>query len=186
MQAAVQYIMGHELDDQLAVAMRRGYVAAYRWLRQPDQAHDACQEAAARVLAHRERFDASRPLYPWFYRILKNHCFDRLKARKLYAAADREFEDGAATVEQQVLHHEQHAAVRRAIAALDAPLAEVIELRHFQDASYEEIADILDLPAGTVMSRLYRARKSLREILQRDVGWSGGGAPDVVASGGTS
>ncbi len=57
-----------------------------------------------------------------------------------------------------------------AIAGLPDDLREVIELRHFQEASYEEMAAILEIPVGTVMSRLYRARKALRGKLHRSLG----------------
>ncbi len=186
MPAAVLCAMSQGLDEQLAEATRRGYVAAYRWLRRPDQASDACQEAAARVLAHRDRFDASRPLYPWFYRILKNHCFDRLKARKRFADEEREVVDPTKDVEARAVGVESQLAVRRAISALDEPLREIIELRHFQDASYEEIATILEIPAGTVMSRLYRARRALRAELSRDPDWSPPGDESTTKSGGGS
>ncbi len=173
MRAAVLCTMGEGIEEQLGEAMRRGYVAAYRWLRHPDQASDACQEAAARVLAHRGRFDSERPLYPWFYRILKNHCFDRLKAKKRFVGAEVEIADPKGTVEAEAVVVERQLAVRRGIEALEPPLREIIELRHFQEASYEEIAMILDIPAGTVMSRLYRARRALRAVLLSDPDGSG-------------
>ena len=67
----------------------------------------------------------------------------------------------------------------RAVAALPDDLREIIELRHFQDATYDEIADILGCPVGTVMSRLYRARKALRAKLKADRAWD----PGSVAGG---
>lgn len=173
MRAAVLCTMAEGIEEQLEEAMRRGYVAAYRWLRHPDQANDACQEAAARVLVHRRRFDSERPLYPWFYRILKNHCFDRLKAKKRYVDAEVEVADPKPSVEAEAVAVERQWAVRRGIEALEPPLREMIELRHFQEASYEEIGMILDIPAGTVMSRLYRARRALRAALLSDPNGSG-------------
>lgn len=159
---------GPQLDE----AMRRGYVAAFRILRDPDEANDACQEAAARTLAAKDRYDPSRPLYPWFYRILKNHCFDRLARRKKASPAGDSIstvvDEGAQSAEGRLLDDERSQAVSRAIAALPDDLREIIELRHFQDLSYEAIAGVLECPAGTVMSRLYRARKQLRAQLAQD------------------
>jgi RNA polymerase sigma-70 factor (ECF subfamily) len=134
-----------------------------------DESRDACQEAAARALAAGDRYDPSQPFYPWFYRILKNHCFDRLKGRKRMAPTDKEpsppERDSDAGAEGVLVASERARAVSEAIAALPDDLREIIELRHFQDLSYDEMAAILDCPVGTVMSRLYRARKRLREGL---------------------
>lgn len=152
--------------------MQRGYVAAYRWLGNPDESRDACQEAATRALTAKDRYDPARPFYPWFYRILRNHCFDRLRRRKRHVDVEQE-PAGDARAEGAVFESERQRAVARAIAQLDDDLKQVIELRHFQDASYEEIAEIVGCPVGTVMSRLYRARKTLRKKLIADAGFSG-------------
>lgn len=157
------------LEQELARALRRGYVAAFRWLGNPDESRELCQEAAARVLAARDRFDPSRPFYPWFYRILKNLCLDRLGRRKRAAQAAEALRHapppGGGTAEGQLIAEERQRAVAAAIDALPPEMREVIELRHFQDLSYEEMADLLGCPLGTVMSRLYRARRALRERL---------------------
>ena len=145
--------------------MRRGYVAAYRLLGTSDAARDACQEAAARALGAANRYDPTRPFYPWFYRILKNHCFDRIAARRRTVAMEEVEPSDHATAETRALADERAQRVVAGIAALDDDLREVIELRHFQDASYEEMAEIIEIPIGTVMSRLYRARKALRRKL---------------------
>ncbi len=76
--------------------------------------------------------------------------------------------DGGDHAEARALSDERSQAVQRAIVALPEELRELIELRHFQGASYEEMAIALKLPQGTVMSRLYRARKLLRAALKRD------------------
>ena len=73
--------MSKTMSAQLEEAMRRGYVAAFRLLGNPDAAKDACQEAAARALSASDRYDPARPFYPWFHRILRNHCLDRLAGR---------------------------------------------------------------------------------------------------------
>ncbi len=160
--------MSDTVRGELEEAMKRGYVAAYRLLRSPDAAREACQEAAVRALAAADRYDSRRPFYPWFYRILRNHCLDTLAGRKRMVPTDKPIENaerGDPNAETHVLADERARAVARAIDKLDEDLRNVIELRHFQDASYEEMANILEIPIGTVMSRLYRARKSLRKTL---------------------
>jgi RNA polymerase sigma-70 factor (ECF subfamily) len=164
--------MEPDVQTLLQQALPRGYVAAFRWLGDREESRDACQEAAARVLARPQAYDPERPFYPWFYRILRNLCMDRLKGRQLGARADRELAATAApqteTAEGRLLTREREGALERAIEGLPGPLREVIELRHFQDLSYEEMAHVLDCPQGTVMSRLYRARKALRQALAAD------------------
>lgn len=165
--AALWVGMSSAVRRELGEAMKRGYVAAYRLLRTPDAAHDACQEAAVRALAAADRYDPARPFYPWFHRILRNHCLDTLAGHKRMVSADTTAEPRTerGDAEAGVLDSEKARAVAAAIETLDEDLRDVIELRHFQDASYDEIATILDIPIGTVMSRLYRARKTLRKTL---------------------
>ena len=160
------------VHGELKDAMQRGYVAAFRLLGNPEQARDACQEAAARALSAAERYDSKRPFYPWFYRILKNHCLDRLRERKRTAlVGSDEGPSHAASAEAELIGSERERAVSWAIAELGEGHREVIELRHFQDLSYEEMAALLEVPEGTVMSRLYRARKRMRELLaEREAG----------------
>ncbi len=165
--------MSNPFDMALEDACRRGYVAAYRFLGNREESRDACQETAARVLSARDRYDPDQPFYPWFYRILKNHCLDRIKDRKRMKTCAEEpapprGEGADAGAETQVLEQERARAVNRAIFGLPEELRELIELRHFQDLGYEEMARILNCPVGTVMSRLYRARKLLREALLVD------------------
>lgn len=163
-------------EEQLEDALARGYVAAFRWLRNRHAAEDACQEAAARALGARGQYDPGQPFYPWFYRILKNHCVDRVRRGRsadagttVLRASTRPADDE--TAEDLVLDSEREQAVARAVARLPDDLREMIELRHFQDLSYREMADILGCPDGTVMSRLYRARKALRALLLGDPGF---------------
>lgn len=177
--------MADLFQGQLEEAMRRGYVAAFRLLGNRDESHDACQEAATRALSAASTFDRRQPFYPWFYRILRNHCLDRLKQRGRRAAPAGDLPPPRSAPAPSALDHlissERSDAVAGAIATLAPEQREIIELRHFQDASYEEIAQILECPLGTVMSRLYRARRALRGKLLDDPRFaeehSGGGVP---------
>ncbi|MEQ8274339.1 MAG: sigma-70 family RNA polymerase sigma factor [Deltaproteobacteria bacterium] len=165
---ALATAMAEGLDrDVLTAATRRGFVAALRILKNRDEAEEACQEAAARAWAARDRYDPSRPFYAWYHRILKNLCLDRLASRNNKPADPEAAEQlpSEATQESSMLAAEDERRVHAAIEALPEDLRAVIELRHFEDASYAEMADILEIPIGTVMSRLYRARKTLKEAL---------------------
>lgn len=152
----------------LVAAAQRGFAAAYRILNDRAEAEEACQEAVARAWAARDRYDPARPFYAWYHRILKNLCLDRLASRKHHAANPEKamaMATSDATQEASMLASEDERRVHAAIESLPDDLREVIELRHFADASYAEMADLLEIPIGTVMSRLYRARKTLKEAL---------------------
>lgn len=159
---------------QLKQSVERGYLAAFRILGNKDSAIEACQEAAYRALKASHQYDDSKPFYPWFYRILKNHCFDLLKSRRPQLERQTKLTQyerqtkATANAEQRLIKSDRERAVVRAIESLPDDLREIIELRHFQDLSYETIADILSCPLGTVMSRLYRARKTMRNTLLKD------------------
>ena len=150
------------LTDHAPRAMR----AALGWLGDEQEAREATQDALVKALRAQERYDASRPFYPWLRRIVRNTCFDR-RARRSARPGLRESlvpsDDPTAldTLEQ----NEAIERVRRGLDRLDPDHREILVLRHFEDLSYAEIAQILELPEGTVMSRLYRARKALVRAL---------------------
>ena len=156
------------MENHLEEALPKGYVAAFRFLRNRDEARDACQEAATKAWVAKARYNPERPFYPWFYQILRNVCLDRIRQRKRSEPLEAEPPSEAASTEATLMDHDQSAAINRAIAQLDGDMREVIELRHFQDLSYDEMATILDCPKGTIMSRLYRARKTLNGLLKKD------------------
>jgi RNA polymerase sigma-70 factor (ECF subfamily) len=153
----------------------RAYMAALGMLRDPEAAQDAVQEATARSLHAAARFERGALFYPWFYRILKNHCLDLLRHRR------RAPEDGGEAVERlqastetdaPLLSQERDAAVQRALAQISESHREILQLRHWQELSYDEISAILEVPMGTVMSRLYRARRALQDALDADPRWT--------------
>lgn len=161
---------------ELGAALERGYVLAFRMLGSRDEARDACQEAAARALSAAHTYDRSKPFYPWFHRILRNLCVDRIARRGRERGDDGIAERTASSApgaERDLIEGERARAVAAAIARLPEELREVIELRHFEDMSYEEMAETLGWPLGTVMSRLYRARAQLRATLARDPAFTG-------------
>ncbi|MCA9564150.1 MAG: RNA polymerase sigma factor, partial [Myxococcales bacterium] len=164
-----------DVASLISEASQKGFVAALRWLGEPQAAQDACQEASMRAWYNRKTYDPSRPFYGWYYQILRNHCFDLLRRRQTAQGAEGQL---AVYLEKPAVESPQHeveaaervVALRRAIEKLPDDQREIIELRHFQDASYEEIADVLEIPTGTVMSRLYRARLALKNLLAEESG----------------
>jgi len=145
----------------------RIYQAAYGFVKEEYEARDVVQDVFMRAYANMERFEVGRPLYPWLHRIMKNLCLNRLSKRKRYGGevSDQEAEVKLRGPEESVVRNETRTEIREAIRALPEKYREIIKLKHYQECSYQEMAGILDIPVGTVMSRLYNARAKLKEML---------------------
>ncbi|MBI4719665.1 MAG: sigma-70 family RNA polymerase sigma factor [Chitinivibrionia bacterium] len=149
------------------------YLTALGFVGNADDAQDLSQEAFIRVYHARKSFDADRPFYPWFYKILKNHCLNFIKrftrkAEDLYfegQPGQERFASDRPTALEALETEEREAILRAAIGRLSEDHREIIVLKNFRGYSYKEIADILQVPIGTVMSRLYYARKMLKVII---------------------
>ncbi len=147
---------------------KRVYYAAYSFLHNIEDASDVAQEVLLKVFKKISTFDHDRPLYPWLYRITRNLCINRINRseNKNYSLSEEELiPSSARTPEAALLRDEESETVRHAVSALPDRHREIIELKHFQDCSYAEISEILNIPIGTVMSRLYNARGKLKESL---------------------
>ena len=137
---------------------------ALGWLGDEQEAREATQDALLKAWAARDRYDATRPFYPWLRVIARNTFRDR-KARSRHAALpglepERVAGDGRSP-EQHAAASESERRLHRALSTLSEEHRQIVVLRHFEDLSYAECAEILGVPEGTVMSRLYRARKAL-------------------------
>jgi RNA polymerase sigma factor (sigma-70 family) len=149
--------------------------------RDPVVAQDVAQEAMLRALRyfHAFRGDEAKP---WLLRIVRNTWTD-MRAKS--GANDRpleEIEDRAAEgpdPEQSALDGDRRRHVAVALAALPAEAREILVLREIEDCSYKHIAAVLDLPIGTVMSRLARAREKLAAELRGRLGRRDHGLPDM-------
>ncbi len=138
--------------------------AAMGFLGHREDAREAAQEALLKAWRARESYDTARPFYPWLYRIVKNHCLDQIAKRRVRRPVALEvdrFASSAPDAELQAARSQSRARLWEGMQRLDAPHQEILNLRHFQDLSYAEMAEVLDVKEGTVMSRLYRARKAL-------------------------
>ena len=126
-----------------------------------DDALDAVQEAFVDAYRALKNFDRSRRFYPWFYVLLRNRCFKLMaKSRKTESIEETEI-----LAPQADLPREERFALETALLALSAEDREIIILKYLDGLSYEEIAEHLQIPKGTVMSRLFYARKQLQARL---------------------
>jgi RNA polymerase sigma-70 factor (ECF subfamily) len=170
------------MDDPLAIRQcRAGDKEAFRHLVERYQAQaighaisilgnredalDAVQEAFIDAYQALGRFDLERRFYPWFYIILRNCCYKLAAGRKKRETSSSDELVMLATT--PTMRPEETLLLERAMLKLKAEERELITLRHLDGLSYEELAERLEVPLGTIMSRLYHARKRLREKLAR-------------------
>ena len=155
--------------------MRRAYYAALGLVGSSEDALDLSQEAFARAFRARQTLDPERPFYPWLYQILRRLCFNFLRNRKSRAAKlvaaggwladEADARAAAQSPERATERAEVRRRVQEAIATLPAHERQVLIMREFEGLRYREIAGLLGIPIGTVMSRLYAARKALAAAL---------------------
>lgn len=159
-----------DFSQLLALHGPRAHRVAAGMLRDEQEAREVAQEALARAWAARDRYDARRPFYPWLATIVRNACRDAIARGRHRAIGGLDAErltSADATPLQALSRKEAEGAVRDAMAALREDWREILLMRHFEDLSYAEIGEALSIPQGTVMSRLYRARKALVAELER-------------------
>jgi RNA polymerase sigma-70 factor, ECF subfamily len=144
-----------------------------RWLTQDtSEAEDLVQETFAKALRGFPSFQAGTNFRAWMYRILKNSFLSSRTGLKTTVAFDEEDQENvpvsqAATPEAFVIEQSNREVVQRALEELPVHFREILLLCEVEEMSYQEISEALSIPAGTVMSRLFRARKALRSLLQK-------------------
>ena len=165
--------------DALARRHRQvAYLLALQMLGNRDDAMDVAQDAMLRFFSTLKSFDPSRRVQPWLFAIVRNQVRDLWRQRKRRPAdaagePDALVDQLAApqpSPETDLRRRELRERVWRALAALPADKREIIVLRDFHDLSYSDIARVLDIPIGTVMSRLHGARRRLRAQLEEEGG----------------
>ena len=146
---------------------RRVYTVIYRFVRNHTEADDLAQEAFIRAVRAIDRFDLRYPFSPWMYRIAINLTLNHLKKRRLpMVDADLERKPSADSPVSVLEQDEPRRKVPAAIARLSLKLRQVLVLRVYADWPYAQIAQVLAIPIGTVMSRLARARQAVKEELK--------------------
>ncbi len=174
-------------DRDLILRIRRGETEAFgelihrtqtavfnvcfRLLGERREAEDLTQETFLRAWERLHTFNAERPFLPWIRRVAANLCLNHLAARPTADLEVNEERDSAHTdplPPQQAEARERSDEIRAALLDLPHRYRIVIELRHFQELSYDEIAHSLNRPLSDVKSDLFRARKLLAEKLKHD------------------
>ncbi len=154
------------------------YSLCFRMTRNAEDARDLAQEVFIKVFGLLDRFDEKYAFSSWLFRIATNHCIDHLRRNRLrFLSLDGVAGKDGEEYELQLPHKgpapdtvlERRQAVQRlqeVIAELPPHYKAVTLLRHDRHLSYEEIAEILDLPLGTVKARIHRARNLIQQMLK--------------------
>lgn len=173
-----------EAFDDLVTRLRgHAFHFAHGLVGSREDAMELSQEAFLKTYNARESYRDGDPFHPWFLRILRNCCYSFLRKRGRIRksslsgaglldddAGDWEIEDEAPRPDDHVLGDERTRLFWSAFQEMSARDREILTLRHFDELAYQEIADALEIPIGTVMSRLFHARRRLRESLQEVLG----------------
>lgn len=156
---------------------RRVYALAFGILRQRDDAWDVAQEAFVKAYRNLDRFEGTAAFYTWLYRITYNLSVDALRdksrrarvgldeTKKLEQAMERDRGPGEGGPDETIERRELARAIGAAMSQLSEKHRAIIVLREIEGLSYEEMAEVLDISKGTVMSRLFHARQNLQALL---------------------
>lgn len=153
--------------------MQRAYFSALALLGSHDDAMEVSQSAFIKAYYHFNKFDRSRNFFTWYYKILKNLClnFIRDNSKRKYKSTD-DFDKSEIfidNIEENFEKKELQEKVQKILMKLDFEDREIIFMKDFQNMKYKTIAEVLEIRVGTVMSRLYYARKKIAEKLRDEL-----------------
>jgi len=158
------------MNNVLASLTQDAFKLAMQLLQEPADAHDVLQDAAAVAISHKNAPNQqSNDFKPWFFRVVRNKAIDRLRLRKRHN--HQEFDDTAvvndngSNPEIDLAAQQLQQQVRFSLARLPIKQREIILLKDYHCFSYKDIAEILNIPKGSVMSQLHRARLALKAML---------------------
>lgn len=172
------------LGELLGAYQRRVYSVCYRMLGNVEEASDLTQDALIRVIEGLHTYDERAAFSTWVIRVAMNCCLSHLRRERVrrHGSLDEPVVPGGssrgealpATGElssaERIELGERRAALLRALARLDPPMRAVLVLRDLQDLDYQQIGEALEIPVGTVKSRLFRARAALRAAAEVEPG----------------
>ena len=154
------------------------YFHVLKMVRNHEQVEDLVQEAFMKAFKNLDTYNTNYAFSTWLYRITTNHTIDYLRKKKLKTTSmnepvktrDGEIEiqisDKQAKTDRKIIREQRKRIIHEAIENLPEKYRVVIEMRHLQELSYQEIADQLDLPLGTVKAHIFRAREMLYKKLK--------------------
>jgi RNA polymerase sigma-70 factor (ECF subfamily) len=157
-----------EMRAELVQLGNGAHALATQIMGNADDAADAVHDAFANALRKPAAYDANKgPLKPWFMHLVRNRCIDLIRRRRPGDVDVEKLSDPGAGPESSLEIAQRDQELQLALARLSSGQRQLIVLRDYMDLSYAEIADVLEIANGTVMSRLHRARLALKEELTR-------------------
>lgn len=185
-------------DNKLVVKAKKGDQSAYtkmvekyqralyfhikKMIRDESIIEDLVQECFSKAFENLNKYNDDYAFSTWLYRIATNHTIDYLRKKKLktvsidkpYKTREGEMEmtlpDKDMQTDRKIIQDQRKAFIKNAISDLPDKYQRVIELRHMESYSYKEIADLLDMPLGTVKAHIFRARELLYKALKDSKG----------------
>ena len=148
---------------------KEAYYHAMAFLGNNEDAVDACQECFSKAFQSMPKLKALKAFYPWFYTLLRNHCLNVLKKRKTvathaaHAAATSENHPFIPSPAVLAEKGEEKVRIWLVLECLSPEFREILMMKYLEGLSYLDIASLLKIPRGTVMSRLYNARKAFKQ-----------------------
>lgn len=150
----------------------------FKMVRNKEETEDLVQEAFMKAFSALPSFNEEYAFSTWLYKIAINNCIDHMRKKRLKTYSinkpvqskdgelDREFPDTSMSPDREILNEERSHIIESAIDDLPENYKVAIILRHSEEKSYEEIAEILNIPLGTVKARIFRAREMLKKKLK--------------------
>jgi RNA polymerase sigma-70 factor (ECF subfamily) len=168
-------------EELISLYEKKIYNFCYRMTNNREDAEDLAQEVFIKVYRNLDGFKGDSKFSTWIYRIAYNTCVDKHRRKKKiqFFSLDSGNDENVGTMqlvsgnplpEDEVIQKERYKKIQACIASLKPKYKTVIILRDIQNYSYEEIAEILQLPLGTVKSHISRARAALSDALKRTLG----------------
>lgn len=159
-----------EFNMRVLPINQRLYHLAYRYLKSAADAEDAVQDVFAKLWAIRDKLDGYKSIEAFAYTVTKNHCLDKLKAKRTYSMEDTlrvepRQKSGTPLTEVEVM--EKFKLVKQIIETLPDQQRIIIKLRDFDELSFDEIAERLDMEVNAIRVNLSRARKKVREQIEK-------------------
>lgn len=155
------------------------YYMLLKMVNNADDAEDLTQEAFAKAFNSLHKFDSKYAFSTWLFRIATNNCIDFIRKKRIQTVSiDTSYEndagdnmtfdikDPALSPDDLMLKKQRKEYLKKAVDRLPAKYKKLVELRYFQELSYDEVAQELELPLGTVKAQLFRARELLSQELK--------------------
>ncbi len=170
-------VAGKDRAFELLVQRYQGRLVnfLYRKVGNSESAHDLAQEVLIKVYRALDRFDPDYRFSTWLFRIAQNAAIDSLRRRRIETVApvweseagEKELEFESPDPDPYVVNRnlERRRAIGEAIGGLPEEYRELVEMRHYAELSYAEIAEIMGMPLGTVKNKLFRGRNLLKKDL---------------------